>query len=456
MESPRGPGLFNRDQRHRPILSIERRLILSTLVVVGTQWGDEGKGKVVDLLTSRVRVVARFQGGNNAGHTLKVGGEQIIVHLIPSGILYPDTINVIGNGLVVDPAVLLQEKADLRRRGYFRQDDQLVISERAHVIMPYHKVIDLGREELLGNKKIGTTGRGIGPAYEDKAARVGIRMGDLTRPDHLRKRVDAALAEKNVLIEHLFKRPRPDANEILDQYVAYGEQLKPHITDIARILQEKLDAGVHILFEGAQGTLLDIDHGTYPYVTSSSVVAGNVCAGCGIGPMKLDQIWGAAKAYSTRVGAGGFPTELTDDLGERIRMTGAEFGATTGRPRRCGWLDLVVLNHSIRLNGLTGLVLTKLDVLTGISPLKIATAYELDGKIIERVPWDVNDLDRVVPIYKEFRGWDEPISECRSFDELPRNARHYVEAIEHITGVTCTLISVGPGREQSIIRESPF
>jgi adenylosuccinate synthase len=429
---------------------------LSTLVIVGTQWGDEGKGKVVDLLTSRADVVVRFQGGNNAGHTLRVGTEQIIVHLIPSGILYPGILNIIANGLVVDPAVLLEEKTGLRLRGYFQRDQQLLVSERAQVIMPYHKIIDQGREELLGRAKIGTTGRGIGPAYEDKASRMGIRMGDLIRPDRLRERVKAALDEKNFLIEQRFKRPGLDPTQVVDEYLDYGRQLAPHITDTTHVLQTRISAGSRVLFEGAQGTLLDIDHGTYPYVTSSNVVAGNVCCGSGVSPQRLQHIWGVVKAYSTRVGEGGFPTQLTGELGVQIREKGAEYGATTGRPRRCGWLDAVVLNHSIRLNGITGIALTKMDVLTGISPIKICTGYELEGRILDRVPADVGDLERVTPRYREVKGWDEPLADCRAFDDLPKNARDYVESIEHLTGVPVTLVSVGPARDQSILRKSPF
>jgi adenylosuccinate synthase len=429
---------------------------LSTLVVVGTQWGDEGKGKIVDLLTSRADVVVRFQGGNNAGHTLKVGGEQIIVHLIPSGILYPECLNIIANGLVVDPAVLLEEKELLQQRGHFLKDQQLVISERAHVIMPYHKMIDQGREELLGAAKIGTTGRGIGPAYEDKASRVGIRMGDLVRPDTLRRRVRSALDEKNFLIEHRFKLRPLDPDQVVEEYLEYGRKLAPHISDANHVLSQRISEGSRVLFEGAQGTLLDIDHGTYPFVTSSNVVAGNVCCGSGVSPTKLNTIWGVVKGYSTRVGQGGFPTELGNELGEQIRHTGGEYGATTGRPRRCGWLDLVVVNHSVRLNGLTGIALTKMDVLTGISPLKICTGYELDGKVIDRVPADISDLERLKPIYREVKGWDEPLGLCRSFDDLPKNARDYVETIEHLTGVSVTLVSVGPSREQSIVRKPPF
>ena len=424
--------------------------------MVGTQWGDEGKGKIVDLLTGRADVVVRFQGGNNAGHTLKVSGEQVIVHLIPSGILYPETLNIIANGVVVDPGVLLEEKEELRKRGYFPNDSQLIISERAHVIMPYHKIIDQCREEILGGAKIGTTGRGIGPAYEDKASRMGIRMGDLLREKNLRKKINAALDEKNFLIEHRFHRPPFDPDQVIEEYVEYGRKLKPHITDTSYVLFNRISAGSRILFEGAQGTLLDIDHGTYPYVTSSNVISGNVCCGSGVSPTSIEGIWGVMKAYSTRVGHGGFPTELNDSLGEEIRTRGAEFGATTGRPRRCGWLDMVVISYSIRLNGLTGIALTKMDVLTGISPLKICLGYELDGVVTDRVPADIGDLERVIPRYREVKGWDEPLEDCRSFDDLPKNAKDYVETIEHLTGVPVTLVSVGPSRDQSILRKSPF
>jgi adenylosuccinate synthase len=429
---------------------------LSTLVVVGAQWGDEGKGKIVDLLTSRADVVVRFQGGNNAGHTLKVGGEQVIVHLIPSGILYPNITNIVANGLVVDPSVLLQEKAELREKGHFQKDSQLLLSDRAQVIMPYHKIIDMGREEFLGKAKIGTTGRGIGPAYEDKASRMGIRVGDLIRPAAFRERVYAALDEKNFLIERRFRRPKLNPEEIVQEYLAYGEKLNPHITDTSIALQNFIAGGRHVLFEGAQGTLLDIDHGTYPFVTSSNVVSGNACPGSGIGPNLIEKCWGVVKAYTTRVGQGAFPTELTDRLGENLREKGGEYGATTGRPRRCGWLDMVVVNHSVRLNGLTGIALTKMDVLTGISPIKIATGYELDGKNLDYVPSDINDFGRVKPRYREVKGWDEPLSDCRSFDDLPKNARDYVEMIEHLSGVSVTLVSIGPAREQSILRKTPF
>jgi adenylosuccinate synthase len=429
---------------------------LSTLVVVGAQWGDEGKGKIVDLLTSRADVVVRFQGGNNAGHTLKVGGEQIIVHLIPSGILYPDITNIVANGLVVDPSVLLYEKAELRERGHFQKDNQLLISDRAQVIMPYHKIIDQGREEFLGKSKIGTTGRGIGPAYEDKASRMGIRVGDLIRPTFFRERVYAALDEKNFLIERRFRRPKLNPEEIVQEYLSYGESLAPHITDTNVTLQNFIAGGRHVLFEGAQGTLLDIDHGTYPFVTSSNVVTGNACSGSGVGPNVIEKCWGVVKAYTTRVGQGPFPTELTDRLGEDLREKGGEYGATTGRPRRCGWLDIVIVNHSVRLNGLTGIALTKMDVLTGISPLKIAVGYELDGKALDHVPANIDDFSRVVPRYREVKGWDEQLSDCRSFDDLPKNARDYVEMIEHLSGVPVTLVSVGPAREQSILRKTPF
>ncbi|MGC8603131.1 MAG: adenylosuccinate synthase [Desulfomonilaceae bacterium] len=429
---------------------------MSTLVVVGAQWGDEGKGKIVDLLTSRADVVVRFQGGNNAGHTLKVAGEQIIVHLIPSGILYPNITNIVANGLVVDPSVLLQEKLELREMGHFKNDSQLLLSDRAQVIMPYHKIIDMGREEFLGKAKIGTTGRGIGPAYEDKASRMGIRIGDLIRPTTFRERVYAALDEKNFLIERRFRRPRLNPEEIVQEYLVYGEKLAPHITDTSIALQNFISGGRHVLFEGAQGTLLDIDHGTYPFVTSSNVVSGNACSGSGIGPNIIEKCWGVVKAYTTRVGQGAFPTELTDHLGDNLREKGREYGATTGRPRRCGWLDMVIVNHSVRLNGLTGIALTKMDVLTGLRTIKIATGYELDGKNLDYVPADINDFSRVKPRYREVKGWDEPLSDCRSFDDLPKNAHDYVEMIEHLSGIPVTLISIGPAREQSILRKTPF
>lgn len=429
---------------------------MSTLVILGTQWGDEGKGKIVDLLTSRADVVVRFQGGANAGHTLKVAGEQIIVHLIPSGILYPGITNIIANGVVMDPAVILEEKNELRSRGHFLQDSQLLISEKAQVIMPYHKLIDLGREELLGSSKIGTTGRGIGPAYEDKAARIGIRAGDLLRPDWLRKRIAAALDEKNFLIEKRFNKPPLKLDQVVDEYLNFGAQLSSHITETTSLIYSKISSGSNVLFEGAQGTLLDIDHGTYPFVTSSNVVAGNACCGSGVGPSSIEKVWGVVKAYTTRVGQGGFPTELDNELGEELRSKGYEYGATTGRPRRCGWLDTVVVNHSVRLNGLTGIALTKMDVLTGISPIRIATSYELDGKITDRIPSNIEDLGRVIPHYREVKGWSEPLDECRSFDDLPKNARDFVETVEHLSGTPVTLVSIGPGREQSILRKPPF
>ncbi len=434
----------------------ERRFKLSTLVILGTQWGDEGKGKIVDLLTSRADVVVRFQGGANAGHTLKVAGEQIIVHLIPSGILYPNIVNIIANGVVMDPAVILEEKNELRSRGHFPTDSQLLISEKAQVIMPYHKLIDLGREEILGSSKIGTTGRGIGPAYEDKASRMGIRAGDLLRPDWLRKRIASAIEEKNFLIEKRFNKPPLQLDQLVEQYLDYGAQLASHITETTSIIHSRIASGSNVLFEGAQGTLLDIDHGTYPFVTSSNVVAGNACSGSGVGPSSIENVWGVVKAYTTRVGEGGFPTELNNELGEELRHKGGEYGATTGRPRRCGWLDMVIVNHSVRLNGLTGLALTKMDVLTGVSPIKIATGYEIDGKLTDRVPSNIEDLGRVIPIYREVKGWSEPLDECRSFEDLPKNARDFVETVEHLSGIPVTLVSVGPGREQSMLRKPPF
>jgi adenylosuccinate synthase len=322
--------------------------------------------------------------------------------------------------------------------------------------MPYHKLIDLGREEMLGSSKIGTTGRGIGPAYEDKASRMGIRAGDLLRPDWLRKRIASAIEEKNFLIEKRFNKPPLQLDQLVEQYLDYGAQLASHITETTSIIHSRIASGSNVLFEGAQGTLLDIDHGTYPFVTSSNVVAGNACSGSGVGPSSIESVWGVVKAYTTRVGEGGFPTELNNELGEELRHKGGEYGATTGRPRRCGWLDMVIVNHSVRLNGLTGLALTKMDVLTGVSPIKIATGYEIDGKLTDRVPSNIEDLGRVIPIYREVKGWSEPLDECRSFDDLPKNARDFVETVEHLSGIPVTLVSVGPGREQSMLRKPPF
>lgn len=424
---------------------------MENMVVVGTQWGDEGKGKVVDLLTAGADMVVRYQGGNNAGHTLVVGGKKYIFHLIPSGILYQDKICLIGNGLVVDPEVLLEEIKRLEDAGVSVGPERLVLSEKAHLIMPYHKAIDMAREAAKGKVKIGTTGRGIGPCYEDKAARIGIRAIDLTEPDELERKIRSNLAEKNFYLEKLLGAEPLEPQPIVDKYLEMASKLVPYIGDVSFMLYEAATKGKVILFEGAQGTHLDVDHGTYPFVTSSNPVAGTVCAGAGIGPNILRHILGVVKAYTTRVGAGPFVTELQDEIGDYIQEKGAEFGSTTGRRRRCGWLDLVVIMDSVRVNGLTGLAITKLDVLTGLEKLKICVEYELDGKKLRARPASLNALARCKPIYKEMPGWSEDISGARELSDLPPEARAYLKEIEEITSVPISLVSVGPAREQTII-----
>ncbi len=429
---------------------------MSNLVVVGTQWGDEGKGKVVDLMTARADLVVRFQGGNNAGHTLVVEGKQFIFHIIPSGILYEGKKCLIGNGLVVDPEVLLKEIESLGQAGITVDSKRLSLSDKAHIIMPYHKAIDLARELAKGKDKIGTTGRGIGPCYEDKVARTGIRAVDLTDPEVFEEKLRANLKEKNFYLTKFLDAEPLEAGQILENYLAMAEKLSPYITDVSIELEETLKAGGKILFEGAQGTHLDIDHGTYPFVTSSNPVAGSACAGAGIGPNQLHHILGIVKAYTTRVGAGPFVTELEDEAGNYIQERGKEFGATTGRRRRCGWLDLVVVRDSTRLNGLSSLAITKLDVLTGLEKLKVCVGYDLDGERINHRPASMKKLARCKPIYEEMPGWQEDISDARQTDQLPETARDYIETIEEVTGVPVSIVSVGPGREDTIIVQYPF
>ncbi|HDM09367.1 MAG: adenylosuccinate synthase [Deltaproteobacteria bacterium] len=424
---------------------------MENMVVVGTQWGDEGKGKVVDLLTAGADMVVRYQGGNNAGHTLVVGGRKFIFHLIPSGILYEDKICLIGNGLVVDPEVLLQEIGRLQDSGVSVGPERLVLSEKAHLIMPYHKAIDAAREAAKGKVKIGTTGRGIGPCYEDKAARIGVRAIDLTEPEVLEEKIRSNLREKNFYLEKFLGAEPLDPQEIVDRYLEMGERLVPYIGDVSSMLYDAARQGKTILFEGAQGTHLDVDHGTYPFVTSSNPVAGTICSGAGIGPNILRHIIGIVKAYTTRVGAGPFVTELEDETGDYIQERGAEFGSTTGRRRRCGWLDLVVVKDSVRINGLTALAITKLDVLTGLEKVKICAEYELDGKCVQVRPASLNAMARCKPVYKEMPGWEEDISGARRLSELPAEARAYLKEIEEITGVPISLVSVGPGREETIV-----
>ncbi len=434
---------------------------MSNVVVVGAQWGDEGKGKVVDLLTEHAQVVVRFQGGNNAGHTLVVGGQKTVLHLIPSGILHGGKTCVIGNGVVLDPVVLLKEIDSLRTRGVLKDKSQLLISEHAHVILPWHKHLDTLREQSRGGGKIGTTGRGIGPAYEDKVARRGIRVRDLLDATRLRKRIKERLATVADELEGLARLARTEApmfseDALVTEYLALGQRLAEYVGDCSLFLTGELRKGSRVLFEGAQGTLLDIDHGTYPFVTSSNCVAGNAAVGSGIGPTAIDRVMGITKAYTTRVGSGPFPTELDNALGEQLRKVGDEFGATTGRPRRCGWLDAVVLRYAVRVNGLWGLALTKLDVLSGIESLKIATGYELDGQRIEELPGDLEDLSRVVPIYEELPGWEESLADARTMEDLPAAAQRYVRRVEELAGVPVVCVSVGAERGATILLANPF
>lgn len=428
---------------------------MANLVIVGTQWGDEGKGKIVDLLAEYVDLVVRFQGGNNAGHTMVVGGEQIISHLVPSGILQGKTC-VIGNGLVVDPAVLLKEIEHLAEKGVHCTPENLMVSERAQVIMPYHKQIDNGRERLKGKDKIGTTGRGIGPSYEDKATRRGIRMADLIDPEVFREKLKAVLPEKNFYIEKFLGDAPADMEAIITQYSNFAEKLAPYVCNVSVEVNKAMAQQKQVLFEGAQGTHLDIDHGTYPFVTSSNTVSGNACCGAGVGPKSINDVMGIVKAYTTRVGAGPFTTELFDDTGDFIQEKGAEFGATTGRRRRCGWLDTVILNNAVRLNGLTGMAITKLDVLGGIKELKICTAYNYKDERLDAFPVSLKVLEACKPIYETLPGWDEDISDLRRFEDLPVNVKGYLKRIEELTGVPVQIISVGPGREQTIILNNPM
>lgn len=429
---------------------------MSTLVVVGTQWGDEGKGKVVDLLTPRAKYVVRFQGGNNAGHTLVVNGETIALHLIPSGILHPETTCIIGNGVVVDPKVLLTEIKQLQEKGKLNSLFQLKVSANAHVILPYHISIDQLREEQRGEGKIGTTGRGIGPAYEDKVSRRGIRFGDLIHLEKFKDRLEQVLPERNAYIEKVLGGKAFSSQEIFSEYKEIAETLKSLVCDSSQILAEALKNDENILFEGAQGTSLDIDHGTFPFVTSSNTVAGNAAIGTGVGPNKIQEVLGVAKAYTSRVGSGPFPTELNDEIGEYLQEKGHEFGTTTGRRRRCGWLDLMVLGHAARVNGLTSLFLTKLDVLSGLKKLQVCVAYELKGEKINYLPSDLEDLALCKPIYEELSGWDEDLSSLTNWDELPHNAKKYVSFIEESLGLDIASVSVGPGRTENIMRKTIF
>lgn len=428
---------------------------MANLVIVGTQWGDEGKGKIVDMLAEYADMVVRFQGGNNAGHTMVVNGEQIISHLVPSGILQGKPC-FIGNGLVVDPMVLLKEIDYLTSKGVDCGPDKLMVSERAQVIMPYHKEIDMGRENLKGQDKIGTTGRGIGPAYEDKATRRGIRFVDLVDADDFKEKLGKVLPEKNHYLEKFLGLTPMQSNHIVTQYQACAERLAPHVTNVSVVINEGIQAGQQVLFEGAQGTHLDIDHGTYPFVTSSSTVSGNACCGAGVGPKSIDAVMGIVKAYTTRVGEGPFASELFDQDGEFIQHKGAEFGATTGRKRRCGWLDIVLVNNAVRLNSLTGMAITKLDVLGGLQELKICTGYRYNDEVLTSFPASLKVIEKCEPVYETLPGWEEDISGIRQYEALPETVKQYLKRIETLTQTPVQIISVGPGRDQTIVLGNPL
>lgn len=425
---------------------------MADIIIIGAQWGDEGKGKIVDMLSAKSQVIVRFQGGANAGHTIKVGNEEFVLHLIPSGILWPAPLCLIGNGVVLDPEVFLEEVAMLKDRGIDTSPQRLAISSKTHLILPYHKALDKAREAKRAGAKIGTTGRGIGPSYEDKAARIGLRAGDLARPELVREKIARALEEKNILLTQLYQQEALDPEKIAADLLALAPGLLPYIRNVDDLIHAAIIQDKSILFEGAQGVHLDIDHGTYPYVTSSNTISAGACCGSGISPADIDEIIGVVKAYTTRVGSGPFPTELEDATGSFLREHGHEFGATTGRPRRCGWFDAVILRESVRLNGLSKLALTKLDVLRNLPELKICVAYELDGKRFDYPPQNEGDLERVKPIYETMPGFTEDIANCGKFEELPEAARKYVERIEELTGVPAGYISVGPKRDQTIVR----
>ncbi len=429
---------------------------MPNVVVVGAQWGDEGKGKVVDLLTEHADVVVRFQGGNNAGHTLVVGGEKTVLHLIPAGILHPGKFCVIGNGVVADPSVLVMEIDRLKAKGAFQDDAQLVVSLDAHVIMPWHKAIDIAREQAAGEGKIGTTGRGIGPTYEDKVARRGLRVRDLLDEARLARKVRDRLPSAREELKRLGATPELDEAAIVKQYAELGRRIARYATDVSLWLHRALGQGKKLLFEGAQGTMLDVDHGTYPFVTSSNTVAGNAVVGSGVGPTAIDRVIGITKAYSTRVGGGPYPSELKDATGEKLRQVGGEFGATTGRPRRTGWLDALALRYAVRVNGLDGLAVTKLDVLTGFPEVKIAVGYRCGDRTFDEMPSDLDTLERCEAVYESLPGWTEKLDGIRRWDDLPRAARAYVERMAALVGVKVVAVSVGADRGETIVLENPF
>jgi len=421
---------------------------MATTVLVGAQWGDEGKGKIIDVLTEQADVVVRYQGGNNAGHTVEVGEEKYVLHLVPSGILYPGKLNIIGNGVVVDPIALLEEIEHLQSRG-IAVNGNLLVSNRAHLVFPYHRLLDSLREEQKGKRKLGTTKRGIGPAYADKVARTGLRVVDLLAPERFSEKLRRKVRENNEIARAFGAKPL-SFTKINEEYLAAGRKLKPYIADTVKLLNRLERDGKQILFEGAQGTMLDIDFGTYPFVTSSNTTAGGACAGTGIPPHRIDKVVGVMKAYTTRVGEGPFPTELHDDQGVQLRETGREFGATTGRPRRCGWFDAVITRYSVMVNGIDELAVTKLDVLDTLPKIKVCVAYKLDGKVTDNVPADVDALLRCVPVYQEFDGWMTSTKKVREWEQLPKKARAYLQKLAQLTGARLAIVSVGARREETI------
>ena len=422
---------------------------MPAIVLLGAQWGDEGKGKATDLLGDRVKYVVRYQGGNNAGHTVVIGDQKYALHLLPSGILTPSCIPVIGNGVVIDPAVLLEEIAGLNERGV--DTSNLKISTNAHLITPYHRTIDKVSERFLGKSKIGTTGRGIGPAYADKINRIGIRVQDLFDTSILRQKIEGALRDKNQVLIKVFNRKSIEIDDVLKEYLECADILRPYVTDTSLFLNQALDKGETVLLEGSQGTLLDVDHGTYPFVTSSNPTAGGASTGSGVGPTRISRVIGIVKAYTTRVGSGPFPTELFDEDGEKLRSIGGEFGTTTGRSRRCGWYDAPIARYAVRINGITDFFLTKLDVLTGWEKIPVCVAYEVDGVRVDELPASQTDFHHAKPIYEYLPGWKENISKAKSVEDLPNNAQEYVKFLEKVSGAPISAIGVGPGREETIV-----
>jgi len=429
---------------------------MANVVVIGAQWGDEGKGKVVDIYTEFADDVVRYQGGNNAGHTLVVGDEKVILHLIPSGILHAGKRCVIGNGVVLDPEVFIMEITKLKAGGYLKDDKSLLLSEALHIIMPYHKRIDIAREAKSGAKKIGTTGRGIGPAYEDKIGRRGIRLMDLLDEKTFSRKVKEVLEEKNLILTQLLGDKPFTFEEIYNEYMGYAETLRKYAADTSLLLHQDIKAGKSLLFEGAQGTLLDVDHGTYPYVTSSSTCSGGACTGSGVSPREIHEVIGISKAYATRVGSGPFPTELEDETGELLRQAGREFGSTTGRPRRCGWFDALVARYAVRVNGLSGIAITKLDVLSGLETVRVCTGYSYQGTVLDEIPASLEVMEQCTPIYEELAGWSEDITGAKCMADLPETARNYVARIEELSGAPVVLVSVGPRRSETIVLRNPF